>query len=80
MKYVYYAKVWFFIEDKTETTQLFLTAESYADAAQKIEESFRKDLCAFQLYCIDSDFVYLEDIDDWIDEVQEIFGGIQIHG
>ena len=75
MKCVYYAKVWFFIEDKTNVTELFLTADSYTAAVQQIEESFKNDLCAFQLYCIDSDYVYLDDLDDWLDEARGIFGG-----
>ena len=76
MDYVHYAKIWFsdFQEPVgMKSVEVFLIANNYAEAATKIEEAFKETLISYQIYAIDADMVYVEDIQVYLDEAREMF-------
>lgn len=76
MNYVFYAKVYYFgLENETRSTELFLIANNYAEAAAQIENSFSNELVCVNLYCFDSDMVYVDDIADYLKEARGVFNG-----
>ena len=75
MKYVFYAKVWYHGLDNEEVpTELFTIANNYAEAAAQIEDSYSNCLVGFNLYCFDSDVIYVDDIEDYLKEARNTFG------
>ena len=76
MNYVFYAKVHYYgIENELRSTELFLIANNYAEAAAQIENSYSDCLVSFSLYCFDSDMVYVDDIADYLKEARGVFNG-----
>ena len=76
MNYVFYAKVYYYgFENEALSTELFTIANSYAEAAAQIENSFSNQLVSFNLFCFDADMIYVDDIKDYLKEAHEVFNG-----
>lgn len=76
MNWAYYVKVYYRnpMTDKIMTTELFTIANSYAEVAEQIENKYNT-LVGFSAHELDATALYIEDIDDYLEEARGVFNG-----
>ena len=74
MERVYYAKICAHgIAGTPFIEEAFFQADSYSNAAEKIEKYYGVDLISFQVYAFINSMLFVSDIKDYLDEAREAF-------
>ncbi len=77
MNWVYYVKVYYLnpTTDKTMTTEFFTIANNYAAVAEQVQNKYDNVLIGFSTHELDTTALYVDDIEDFLNESREIFNG-----
>lgn len=74
MKNLYYVKVSYYGENySTDIDEIMFVAESYAEAAEKVESIYGNVLLGFSIYAFEDDVISVKEIEDMLKEARGMF-------
>lgn len=74
MKNLYYVKVSYCGENySTDIDEIMFVAESYVEAAEKVESIYGNVLLGFSIYAFEDDVISVKEIEDMLKEARGMF-------